>query len=121
MATETYLRQELARLREVRKQETEDRQRQHEEVLAAAREDAARQLKAKDVMVQRLNEESAQMRVDHDRALREKEAIEVRWRQQKGALESERKLVSAECRQLKERIQVERRRLGAANKSKSAP
>ena len=74
VATEAYLRQELARLREVRKQETEDRQKQHEEALALVKEDAERLVKAKDLVCQKLNEEKEQANVDKERAEREKVA-----------------------------------------------
>ena len=41
----------------MRKQETEDRQKQHEEALALVKEDAERLVKAKDLVCQKLNEE----------------------------------------------------------------
>ena len=57
VASEQYLRGELARLREVRVKEYEERAKQHKDALAALRDQAARVQKAKDQTIQVATEE----------------------------------------------------------------
>ena len=77
----------------MRVKEFEDRDRSHADALAAVKDDLGRQLKVKEQTLVKLYEENEHLRVNFDRANRERETSEDKLLQVNKTLETERRLI----------------------------
>ena len=82
----------------------EDRERKHNEALAAVKDDLGRQLRVKDTTITKLHEENEQLRVNFDRANRERETSDVKLLQVTDTLKTEHRLVAEASSKLRQRI-----------------
>ena len=104
VSSESYLRAELARLREVRVDEYSERVAQHEQAMREARDEDRREVAAKESQIKRLTEANETLRATAERSRRERDSFEVRLSQLAATLDNERRLVGERCRGLEQRV-----------------